>query len=170
MPPIRTNPNCCCSCHLSPQHQVAKVYEMAMLNYKYLKCNSEKVKIETPRDLFDQLNKEYHFTFDPCPIDYDPDCNTVPDGLQCSWGERNWVNPPFNQIKLWFQKAVEEAKLGKLTVMLCPFRPNMKYWWEVIKPQEPELYIIKGKVRFPNYKQGFPGPMCVMVIKPKAYF
>jgi hypothetical protein len=168
----RKNENCTCSCH-DDTNKKSKLnaYEMALINFKYQPCDTAKVSIETPRDLFDQLNKEFKFDFDPCPIDYIESKkngdDSIPDGLICEWGMRNWVNPPFNEIKKWAMKATEEAKKGKLTVMLCPFRPQAKYWYELIHPLNPEYRVIKGKVKFPGYKQGFPQCMVVVIIKPK---
>lgn len=168
------NPICCCSCHHNSNNnnkKLKKTYEMALINFKYQPCNSENKVVQTPSDLFDQLNQEFRFNFDPCPLDYyerkKNGDDSVPDGLTCEWMSRNWLNPPFNEIKKWALKAVEESKKGKLTVMLVPFRPQAKYWYEIIHPTNPEYRVIKGKVKFPGYKQGFPQCMVVVIIKPQ---
>jgi site-specific DNA-methyltransferase (adenine-specific) len=166
------NPICKCPCHGKTNSNEGKTYEMALINFKYQGVDREKVCIQTPPELFDQLNKEFKFNYDPCPLDYyerkkKGDDVSVPDGLTCEWGTRNWLNPPFNEIKKWALKAIEESKKGKLTVMLVPFRPQAKYWFTFIHPTNPEYRVIKGKVTFPGYKQGFPQCMVIVIIKPQ---
>tara|TARA_R100001594_G_C4033531_1_gene261773 strand:- start:146 stop:376 length:231 start_codon:yes stop_codon:yes gene_type:complete len=47
---------------------------------------------ETPKELYDKLNNEFDFNFDPCPINH----NTNKwDGLKIDWKERNFINPPY---------------------------------------------------------------------------
>lgn len=145
---------------------------MALLNFKYQPCDSKNTSVRTPPALFDQLNSEFHFDFDPCPFEYASKKlageDLIPNGLTCSWGLRNWVNPPFNEIKQWAEKAVEESYKGKLTVMLVPFRANSKYWEDIIHPNHDEYRVIAGKVKFEGYEQGYPQCMVIVVIKPKV--
>lgn len=79
----------------------------------------------TPKDLYDQLDQEFHFDFDPCPY---PKPEGF-DGLTCEWGKSNYVNPPFGSIMhngkkkgptAWMRKAIAEQKKGKLSVVLYP--------------------------------------------------
>lgn len=78
-----------------------------------------------PPEIYDPLNAEFHFDFDPCPY---PLPNGF-DGLTCEWGQRNWVNPPFGSIlhqgkkkgpTAWVRKAIEEYEKGKLSVLVYP--------------------------------------------------
>jgi hypothetical protein len=79
----------------------------------------------TPPDLYAKLDREFQFTFDPCPYPL-PDGF---DGLTCDWGDRNYVNPPFGSIihegrkkgpTAWMRKAIAEQKKGKLSVVVYP--------------------------------------------------
>ena len=45
----------------------------------------------TPKNIYESLDKEFHFDFDPCPYPLHEGF----DGLTCEWGESNYVNPPF---------------------------------------------------------------------------
>ena len=63
----------------------------------------------TPADVYNELNKEFQFDFDPCPLNH----NTSEwDGLQVDWGKSTFCNPPYNKnLKpLFIKKAVEEEK------------------------------------------------------------
>jgi len=79
----------------------------------------------TPPELYNQLNEEFAFTFDPCPY---PKPDNF-DGLDAEWGESNYVNPPFGVVlhkgkkkgaTAWARKCIEESKKGKKVVMVYP--------------------------------------------------
>ena len=79
----------------------------------------------TPPDLYNQLNEEFNFNFDPCPYPLPAGF----DGLTCEWGESNYCNPPFGSIihegkkkgpTAWARKSIEEFKKGKDVVMVYP--------------------------------------------------
>jgi hypothetical protein len=79
----------------------------------------------TPPSLYDVLNTEFRFTFDPCPYPLPEGF----DGLTCDWGKSNYVNPPFGSIihqgkkkgpTAWVRKAIQEQKKGNLVVLVYP--------------------------------------------------
>ena len=79
----------------------------------------------TPPELFEKLDKEFKFDFDPCPF---PKPENF-DGLTCEWGKSNYVNPPFGSIihegkkkgpTAWVRKAITEWEKGKLVVLVYP--------------------------------------------------
>lgn len=79
----------------------------------------------TPAELYNELNAEFNFNFDPCPYPL-PDGF---DGLTCEWGSSNYVNPPLGSIlhqgkkkgpTAWVRKAIEEFEKGKLVVLVYP--------------------------------------------------
>lgn len=93
-------------------------------NYK-VRFSSESVKWATPKALYDQLNAEFHFNDDPCPI------NPLEDGLALvrEWGTRTYVNPPYGrQIPPWVRRSYEESQRGKLVVMLLPARTDTEWF------------------------------------------
>lgn len=78
-----------------------------------------------PPEVLAQLDKEFHFDFDPCPYPLPEGF----DGLNCEWGQSNYVNPPFGSIvqdgkkkgpAAWARKALNEFKAGKTVVMVYP--------------------------------------------------
>lgn len=67
----------------------------------------------TPPKLFEELDKEFHFTLDPCSTDENAKCakhyTKADNGLEQDWsGERVFCNPPYGkQIKQWMKKCSE---------------------------------------------------------------
>ncbi len=111
----------------------------------------------TPKDVYDALNLEFNFDFDPCPLK--PNF----DGLSVNWGERNFINPPYSRKyqKLWIKKAYEESKKGKLCVLLIPSRTDTKVWHEYC--MKGEIRFIKGRLKFGNAKSGAPFPSAIVI-------
>lgn len=93
----------------------------------------------TPEFLYQELNKEFNFDFDPAPAN--PDF----DGLNIEWGKSNFVNPPYS-TKLqnaFVKKAFEESKKGKCVVMLLPVRTGSERWQKIILPFAKEIRFLK---------------------------
>jgi site-specific DNA-methyltransferase (adenine-specific) len=104
----------------------------------------------TPKEFYDELNKEFNFDFDPCPL---MDANNIPpdkDGLIIDWGQRNYINPPYSKnIKEAFvKKAIQESKKGKLCVMLLPVSTSTKLFHEHILPNADDIRFVKGRIKF----------------------
>ena len=102
---------------------------------------------KTPKDLYDKLDKEFKFNFDPCPLKHDIN---IFDGLECEWGNSNFVNPPYSRIlkEKFILKAIEESKKGKTCVMLLPVSTSTRVFHEHILPNKKEIRFIKGRVKF----------------------
>lgn len=119
----------------------------------------------TPKQLYNLLNKEFKFNFDPCPV------NPQFDGLKISWKKRNFVNPPYgNQISNWIKKGFEEWQKGKLIVFLIPSRTDTKYWHDYLM-KATEIRFIRGRIKFehPRTKKITPAPFpsAIVIFKPK---
>ena len=116
----------------------------------------------TPKWLYDELNKEFHFDFDPCPLNDNP----VFDGLSIEWKQRNYINPPYGrQIGNWIRKAYQESISGKLCVMLLPSRTDTKWFHESILPYAKEIRFIKGRLKFGNATNSAPFPSMITIFK-----
>lgn len=67
-----------------------------MLNKGMLTSNTE--EWATPQQFFDELNKEFHFTLDPCSTDENAKCEKhytkEDDGLSKNWGGGSCVLQP----------------------------------------------------------------------------
>lgn len=101
----------------------------------------------TPSEFYENLNKEFNFDFDPCPLNHD---TNNWDGLLVNWGKRNFVNPPYNRLlkEQFITKAVLESLKGKLCVMLLPVSTSTKIFHSVIKASAKEIRFVKGRIKF----------------------
>lgn len=102
----------------------------------------------TPPDFYKELDKEFNFNYDPCPIDWEPD--THEDGLLTEWGTRTFCNPPYSKTLKFIKKAHEEWKKGKLIVMLLNNNTENQAFHEYIYHQA-EVRLLKGRLRFVDY-------------------
>jgi site-specific DNA-methyltransferase (adenine-specific) len=117
----------------------------------------------TPIAIYNALDKEFNFDFDPCPPE--PKFN----GLEVEWGNCNYVNPPYTtQIQNQFvKKAVEEWKKGKTVVMLILARTSTKRFHDYILPNANEIRFLKGRLHFDNLKNGAPFPSMIVIFSPQ---
>lgn len=101
----------------------------------------------TPPELYNELNKEFNFDFDPCPYN---EGDIINDGLKIDWGKSNFVNPPYSQkLKEQFIiKGIEEMKKGNVSVFLIPVSTSTKLFHDYIKPNVNEIRFLKGRVKF----------------------
>ena len=123
-------------------------------------------KWQTPAEVYDPLNAEFHFTYDPCPITWK---EGDPDGLSTDWGSSTFCNPPYSQVAKWIKKAHDEWRKGKTVVMLINAITDTKAFHEYIYGKA-ELRFLKGRVKFidptrPSLKQPSPKPSMVVVFK-----
>ena len=114
---------------------------------------------ETPQDFYDQLNKEFNFTLDPCCTPQSAKCKIwftkEDDGLNRNWMNHTvFMNPPYGrEIKHWIKKAHDEFLKGSCTVVcLIPARTDTIYWHDHIFPlyyeNKIEIRFLKGRLKF----------------------
>lgn len=101
----------------------------------------------TPKEFYDELNKEFNFDFDPCPINHNLE---QWDGLEVEWKSSNYINPPYSQKlkEAFVKKAIEESKKGKVCVMLLPVSTSTKLFHEHILPNKKEIRFVKKRIKF----------------------
>ena len=127
----------------------------------------------TPQHFFDELNKEFGFTLDPCADEFNHKCDLwfdkQTDGLKQNWGgQRVFCNPPYGkEISKWVEKCFAESnKENTICVMLIPARTDTKWFHDYIyKKSNVEIRFIKGRLKFGNSKNSAPFPSMVVVFK-----
>lgn len=133
--------------------------------------SSKSVVWETPQDLFDKLNAEFHFDLDVCALPENAKCEKYytpeDDGLSQPWNGVCWCNPPYGRtIGKWVQKAYETFAGGGTVVMLLPARTDTKWFHEYIY-NKAEIRFIKGRLKFGNSKNAAPFPSMIVVFDGK---
>jgi len=115
----------------------------------------------TPKELYEALDLEFHFDFDPCPLS-DNDIS----GLLKKWdGKSIYCNPPYGRnIGKWIDKAYNEWKQGKTVVLLIPSRTDTK-WFHEYCMKATEIRFLKGRLKFGDSKQGAPFPSAIVIFK-----
>lgn len=118
---------------------------------------------KTPDGFYNQLNDEFHFDFDPCPL------NGETDGLVINWGKRVYANPPYGkEIQRWLHKAIGEIENGRteLAVFLLPAYTDVKWFHEIVLPLASEIRFIKGRLKFGTHNNTAPFASMVVIFKP----
>lgn len=116
--------------------------------------SSASVHWATPKALYRDLDAEFHFTLDPCPL------RASEGGLLCSWaGERVYCNPPYGRgVSKWLAKMREPD----IAVYLLPARTDTK-WWHEYAMQADEIRFLRGRLKFGDATNSAPFPSVILV-------
>lgn len=108
-------------------------------------------------DFFNELDKEFAFTLDPCGdksrvlkedmITWD----ISDDGLSQSWqGHRVFCNPPYSleNFKIWCEKINREKDFAEVIVLLMPLRKCANKYFHDLILDYAELRVVKGRLDF----------------------
>jgi site-specific DNA-methyltransferase (adenine-specific) len=116
----------------------------------------------TPEELYLELDKEFHFTFDPCPL------YSNFDGLAIDWSGVLFVNPPYGkEIKKWIKKGFEESGKGATVVMLIPSRTDTAWWHDYV--MKGEIRFLRGRLKFDGAVNSAPFPSAVVVFRGRDF-
>lgn len=126
---------------------------------------------ETPQWLFDELNREFHFTLDPCADKHNHKCEKYytkeQDGLSKCWeGERVFCNPPYGrEIGSRVKRCYLHGRVGEgIAVMLIPARTDTIWFHEYIY-KKAEVRFLKGRLKFGSSKNSAPFPSMIVIFK-----
>jgi len=146
---------------------------MCPLTQASLACMFSSMRLDyaTPREIFDQLDKEFDFTLDPCASKDTAKCRAFfdgvnKDGLKERWSGRVFMNPPYGrELIKWMRKAWNEYFSGHCRVIVCliPSRTDTK-WWHEYAMRATEIRFIRGRVRFYNNRPA-PFPSAVVIFR-----
>ena len=138
------------------------------------KFDSVRQDWETPTELFDSVDSEFHFTLDVAASDInkkvgrfisqDQDAMTVPWGTNICW-----LNPPYGKgyrLSEWVEKAYDESLTGATTVMMIPARTNTN-WFHDYYLKHGEVRFVRGRPKFGGADHGLPQPLCSVIFRRK---
>ena len=125
----------------------------------------------TPQELFERLDREFHFSLDAAASRENAKCGKFfdkqADGLKQSWaGETVWCNPPYGrQIGAFMRKALTESRApGTTVVMLVPARTDTN-WFHQFVYRRAELRFIRGRLKFGGAQNGAPFPSMLVIYR-----
>lgn len=123
---------------------------------------------ETPQELFDNLNAEFHFTVDVCATKDNAKCEKIftpeMDGLKQEWTGACWCNPPYGRgIGKWMKKAAEAQAT---VVCLVPARTDTKWFHDWVLNRA-EIRFIRGRLHFNGSKNSAPFPSMLVIYQPE---
>mgnify|MGYP003394350438 CR=1 FL=1 len=112
----------------------------------------------TPAAVYAELDDEFHFDFDPCPI------GGTENGLATlftSWtGKRVFCNPPYGpDIAKWLKRGLE----ADLAVFLLPARTDTRWFHDIVLPEAKEIRFVRGRLKFGDATNGAPFPSMVVI-------
>lgn len=128
----------------------------------------------TPQDFFDLLDKEFHFTLDPCCTIENHKCSKYytesDNGLIQSWaGERVFMNPPYRDCYEWLDKAaLSERYRAEVIVCLLPARTDTAWYHELVLGIADEIRFVRGRLKFGGSVNSAPFPSIVVVYWPRS--
>ena len=97
------------------------------------------------------------------------------DGLRQPWFGDVWLNPPYDGIREWLDKAKREVQLGNCNSVtaLIPARTDTKWFHDVVAKYAYLVLLIKGRIKFDcsHYSSGgggAPFPSMLVIFRPRA--
>lgn len=128
------------------------------------KPHERKQIVITPPWLLQLLNNRYGPLVDMCPdprpVDFDSlDPKTV-------WGQQNYLNPPYNNIAPFIERAIQEWETRKKgSIFLVPARVHSSWYLNFIHGKY-QVIPLQGELTFTGYHNAFPFPVIIIVIGP----
>jgi len=129
--------------------------------------SSNSDEYETPKEIFDPLNKEFKFVADMACTEENKKCKLgVTSSLAAPWiyslnkrikNKNVWCNPPYSRglQKKFLKQGFEAMSDGITSVFLVPSRTDTKAWHDYIwdeakhKPRKDvEVRLLKGRIFF----------------------
>ena len=133
-----------------------------------LMLSSAKDDWRTPKELFDELNAEFHFTVDLCADNDNHLCNKwytkENSGFNADLtGERVYCNPPYGRKSTadWIRKCA--SCNADIVVMLIPARTDTNAFHDYIY-NKAEIRFIRGRLKFGGGKIIDRAPLPSMIV------
>lgn len=134
------------------------IAEEAIIRKRSVHFSAATDRWATPKAVFAALDSEFHFNFDPCPLD------GIENGLATlfvDWaGKRVFCNPPYGPgISKWLERGLD----AEVAVFLIPARTDTRWFHEIVLPKAQEIRFIKGRLKFGDATNSAPFPSMVVI-------
>ena len=116
----------------------------------------------TPTEVYNGLDAEFHFNFDPCPLGGTED---GPAPLFVEWrGRRVFCNPPYGpEIRPFLERGLE----AEIAVFLIPARTDTRWFHDIVLPHAKEIRFVRGRLKFGDAKNSAPFPSMICIFEKK---
>lgn len=125
---------------------------------------------ETPKEFYEGLDAEFHFSLDVCAGPGNTQCaeylssGDMWSALIKPWVGVCWCNPPYGrEIGQWMRKAYESSRRGATVVCLIPSRTDTRWWHDWVMKAD-EIRFIKGRLHFSGSGPA-PFPSAIVVFR-----
>ncbi len=128
---------------------------------------------ETPQWLYDELDREFHFTLDPCATSNNAKGNKFytkeQNGLTFDWAnEIVFMNPPYGgNTGKWLAKAWHDSLKGAVVACLIVSSTDRSYWHDYIFPYATEIRWLRGRITFGEAKSTAPFASAIVIFDGK---
>jgi phage N-6-adenine-methyltransferase len=135
--------------------------------------SSDKQDWGTPQYVFDTLHSEFKFTIDVCANAENAKCERYfteeSDGLLHDWTEEIcFMNPPYNRVSEFMEKAWKESRQGATVVCLVPFRSDSKWWHLYALKTERRVFV--QRLEFEGHKKNrSPFQSAIVIFRPPEF-
>lgn len=110
----------------------------------------------TPQWLFAHYNSRYLFTLDAAASPHNAKTpffySEAEDGLKLPWKGRVWLNPPYNNILLWVERAYlytrDSGSEVELVCLLLPVRTSTHWFQDYVHPFAARIEYLPKRVAF----------------------
>ena len=108
---------------------------------------------QTPKGIFDTLDKEFDFDVDICASENNALCKYYftqeRSALEHDWTfYRAFINPPYSQTSLFLERAAQQARDNNITVVaLVNANTDTKWFAEAVKTSN-EVRLLTGRISF----------------------
>ncbi len=93
------------------------------------------------------------------------------DSLKLSWHgylssrQWAWLNPPYDKIAPWVEKAGQEMLLGASIAMLVPASVGSNWWRDWVHGKA-LVKLLNGRIQFVGHKTGYPKDLALLLYSP----
>lgn len=136
--------------------------------------SSNKQDYCTPRWLYDELNKDFHFKLDAAATDENAlapaHYTSEQNALTRDWYlyESIFCNPPYGRgARAWVKKGFDEAMRGSIVVMLLASRTDTQWFHDYVLRGAHAIRFVKGRLTFEGMPAPAPFPSVIVVFKGK---
>jgi site-specific DNA-methyltransferase (adenine-specific) len=135
---------------------------------------------QTPKELFDALNKEFYFDVDLCANEENKKCEGWIEDVayfvdklkklpadERPYYKNLFMNPPYSRgnINKCMKAARELSEMGYKVVTLTRFDPSAKWYQDEVHNKAREVRMLKKRVRFIGADGSYPFPCCVTIFQ-----